>query len=219
MKASLSFITRTASVSETPVGIRTANFGPRAMEVLGYDRRDQKIMLVERGRGAAEGVLPQLFSIRAYGWLSGRMTPVHSFYFDSDEGIADYRASLEERLDELRSTLTPLFAVGEGSFRLNTRVTKRRAVRIVPETTPVRRYDMRVTVRPVSDDNKVIPMGARKSLTAYLRPRVRLEQVFAHPALEFAVAVVSYVGTPYDIGYERQTAIYVPLPDNRYRQP
>lgn len=219
MKASLSFITRTASVSDTPVGVRTANVGPREMEVLGYDRSAQTIYVVERQGGVAAGelssVMPQLFSIRAHGWLAGRTTPVHSFYLDGD---SDDTQGVEARLSVFRERLTPLFAVGAENFRLSTRVTRRQAVRVLPNSTPVRRYEMRVTVRPVTDDKKILPMGARKTVTAYLRPRVRIAEVWAHPALEFAVATLSYVGMPYDIGYERQSAIYMPLPDNRLRQ-
>ena len=213
MKGSLSFITRTASVSETPIGIRAGNFGPRVMEVLGYDRCEQKIYVLEQTRDQDIDLLPQLFTIRAHGWLAGRTTPVHTFYRDEDEE----RPSFNSRLAALRAQLTPLFPVGGQNFRLSTLVTKRRAVRILPESTPVRRYDVRVTVRPVDGDNHVVPMGARKTVTAYLRPRVRLADVHVHPALEFAVALVSYVGMPYDIGYERQSAIFMPLTSYRYQ--
>lgn len=217
MKASLSFITRTASVSDAPVGIRTAGIGARALEVIGYDGRDQKIYLLERTRSDLGDTLPQLFSIRAHGWLAGRTTPVHEFYRDDEDG-----PSFAARLAGFRAQLVPLVSVGAQYFAMNTRVTKRSAVRVIPESTPVRRYDVRVTVRPVvtddDEDGKVLAMGARKTLTAYLRPRVRLAGVWAHPALEFAVALVSYVGMPYDIGYERQSAIYIPLPDASLRR-
>ena len=214
MKGSLSFITGTASVSETPIGIRAGNFGPRVMEVLGYERCEQKIYVLEKTRDEDIDLLPQLFTIRAHGWLAGRTTPVHTFYLDEDN---EDRPSFNARLTGLRAQLTPLFPVGSENFRLSTRVTRRRAVRIQPGALPVRRYDVRVTVRPVDGDSNIVTMGARKTVTAYLRPRVRLVDVFAHPALEFAVALVSYVGMPYDIGYERQSAILMPLGSYRYQ--
>ena len=202
----MSFITRTALVSDIQGIGRAAKIGPRELEVLGYDKQARKVYVLEHAQDDLSK-LPQLLSISAHGWLAGRTTPVHSYYLGDPYHLEE---QFHERLQELRDRLLPMFQVGTDNFQMRTRVTKRRAVRIDPDAAPVRRYDLRVTVRPAAS-GKVVHMGARKTVTAYLRPRVRLVDVWAHPALQFAIAVVSYVGVPYQLGYDRQTAIYLPL--------
>lgn len=184
--------------------------GARELEMLGYDPAQRKVYMLEHVLDGSDR-LPQLYAIRTHGWLAGRTNPVHGWYTGDGN---DVTGRFTERREQLKRRLSPLFAVGDDHFRMNTRVAKRRAVRMAPDAMPVRKYDLRVTVRPVAK-GKVIPMGARKTVTAYLRPRARLVQVWAHPGLEYAVAIVSYVGLPFDIGYDKQTAIYVPLYQSR----
>lgn len=208
MNSSLAFITKTATVSEPTTPEQPDGRGARTLEVLGYHARARTICLLEHDHGPAPRV-PRLYAIRARGLLAGRMAPVKGW---PDGDLHEHEREMTEHLRLLEPNLTPLFPVSSRYFHMSTRIIKRRAVEVEPDTTPVRKYDVRVTVRPTAACDQIIPMGARKSVVAYLRPRVRLAEMWVSPRLEFAIALVSYIGVPYEIGFERQTAIYLPLP-------
>jgi hypothetical protein len=207
MKSSLSFITKTATVSESTALEQAGERGARTLQVLGYHAVERTICLLEHDHGVTPHV-PRLYAIRVHGLFAGRMSQVSGW---PDGALSEHEHEVAEHLRLLQPNLAPLFPVESRYFHMSTRVIKRHAVEVEPNTIPVRKYDVRVTVRPAPSD-KVIPMGARKSVTAYLRPRVRMEQMWVSARLEFALAQVSYIGVPYEIGFDRQTAIFLPLP-------
>ncbi len=200
--SSISFLTATTAVSQLDAEARGIAVGPRQLDVLGHDREDGKIYALEHFDDGS-GKLPQLHFMRTRGWLAGRLNPVHSWYLDDGDVV---EARFLARLVALRRRLTPLRSLSPNYFRVSTRVKKRRAVRLERDMPPVRQYDLQIAVRPVAE-GKLVPMGARKQVRAYLRPRARLREVWGECRGEFAVAVVSYVGIPYDLGYDKETVI------------
>jgi hypothetical protein len=50
---------------------------------------------------------------------------------------------------------------------------------------------------------------ARTVVTAYLRPRAKLDRVWAVPGEPLALARVTYVGVPEGIGLDKQVALLV----------
>ena len=94
---------------------------------------------------------------------------------------------------------------------LRTRVTRRRALRLYQDVQPVRKYELRLTVRPADAQSPIASIGASVLVTAYLRPRALIVDVARVPGSALAVALVEYIGLPFELGYTKQAALLVPL--------
>lgn len=215
MRVSLSYLTSTTSVSRLRTEDDAAGDGPHTLDPIGYDPANGAIYLLEHFEDES-GDLPQLHIMHTSGRHTGRRVPVRGWYQGDP---ADIEARFEERLDALRGQLVGLDLLPPVALRLDTRVTKRRAVRLFSGQPPLRKYELRLTVKPRFLDRRapdthtvVASIGASTTVTAYLRPRARLVESYRVPGEHLAVAIVEYVGIPFELGYAKQAALLVPLP-------
>lgn len=207
MRVPLSFITGTSPVSLLG---RRGDFtcaGSHSLDPLGYEPEEHRLYLLEHFEDES-GDLPQLHFMHARGHHIGRLVPVRHWYCGDAEEV---EAAFEGRLAELRSRLLPLRPIPAEELVLTTRVVKRRALRLHPDSAPIRKYDLRLSVRPLHSE-AISSLGGRTVVTAYLRPRARISEAFRVPGERLAVAIVSYVGIPFELGYEKDAALLVPLP-------
>ncbi len=214
MRVSLAFITSTTTAS--PLGSTAAeqSGGPHELEVLGYERASNKLYVLEHYRDAS-GDLPQLYYMYLRGPQMGRMVAVRGWYEGAGTPAAEAHFGLSEfwaRVERLREHLTPVTERTDHPWRLSTRVAKRRALRLFDGEQPIRKFVLQLRVRSTADEDrqKIRSIGARVAVTAYLRPRAELETVYEIPGERFDVAIVSYVGVPYEVGYDKQLAILLP---------
>ncbi len=206
MRYSLSFITGTTPVSLLGRNSDPGVGGAQALDALGYSRADHRLYFLEHFDDES-GDLPQLHVMHTRGSHFGRMVPVHSWYEGKPEQI---EAEFEGRLADLCASLRQLEAAPLSDYRLGTRVVRRRALRLYPDAAPIRKFILKLSVRPAHGES-IASIGAQTAVTAYLRPRARLSEVWLVPGEQLAVAIVPYVGVPYELGSEKNAALLVPL--------
>jgi hypothetical protein len=208
MRVSLSYITTTSAVARQRVGVGAeAGFGPHSLDPLGYDPASGSIYLLEHYEDET-GDLPQLYVMHTEGTHVGRLAPVRSW---SQGPLVEVESQFEYRLRTLRERLVELPALAIDQLSLRTRVTRRRALRLYQDQPPVRKYELRVTVRPADASSPIASIGASELVTAYLRPRAYIADAVRVPGAALALALVEYIGLPFELGYAKQVALLVPL--------
>jgi len=207
MRVSLSYLTTTTSVSRLRDDGELPAVGPHTLDPLGYDPAERKLYLLEHFDDES-GDLPQLHVLHTHGAHAGRVVPLSSWYSGDPAAV---EADFETRLAALRERLVELRPIPRVRFAIATRVVKRRALRLYPDETPIRKFTLRINVRPLGARG-ITSIGATAEVDAYLRPRARLAETWRIPGERLAVAVVAWVGIPFELGFEKQTALLVPCP-------
>lgn len=206
MRVSLSYITSTSAVARLRTDAE-AGFGPHTLDPIGYDSASGSLYLLEHFEDET-GDLPQLHVMHTTGNHVGRLVPMRSWY---QGPLVEVEAQFEPRLAELRATLIELRPMPAEALSLRTRVTRRRALRLDRDRAPVRKYELRLTVRPTATSRSIASIGASELVSAYLRPRARLVDALRVPGAPLALALVEYIGVPFELGYTKQVALLVPL--------
>jgi hypothetical protein len=202
----MSFITATKAVTSFDHSSLPGISGAHELDVLGFDPTERKLYLLEHYNDDS-GDLPQLFFTHTRGRHVGRLHPVRSWYDGASAIVED---EFQTRLDALRARLVEVEPMMRGSLRLTTRVVKRRALRLRRDAAPIRKYALQLTVR-AAGNSAITPMGVRTEVTAYLRPKAQLQEAYQIPGERVAVAIVSYVGIPFDVGHDKQVALLLPM--------
>jgi len=206
MRVPLSFITGTSSVSNFGRMTDAGSVGPHTLDALGFDPEEHRLYLLEHFDDES-GDLPQLHFMHTRGHHMGRLVPLRSWYRGDP---IDVEAQFENNLEQLMARLRPLRALPLDLMALRTRVVKRRALRLFSDQPPIRKFELRLTVRP-RDMEPISSLGGNTVVTAYLRPRAHLVEAFRIPGEHLAVAIVAYVGIPFEVGYEKHAALLVPF--------
>jgi hypothetical protein len=212
MQVPLAFITSTSAASTLGTSAASTCAGPQELEVLGYHSGDGRVFMLEHYRDNS-GDLPQLLYMHTKGVHIGRIVPVRSWYEGASisPGLASFGAKqFGAGLADLREALEPMPRVEFHDWRLSTRVIKRRGLRVYPDQPPIRKYQLRLRVSSRSGGT-ISSIGAQTEVTAFLRHRAELVEVFAVPRARRHIAVLSYVGVPFEVGYDKQTALLLPL--------
>ncbi len=199
MRVSLSYLTTTTAVSRLRRDADLPPVGPHTMDPIGYDPGEGSLYLLEHLDDESADP-PRLHLLHARGQHAGRMVCL-------DEGGA---ADFEGRLAALRARLVELRPLQRSRFALSTRVVKRRALRLYPDELPIRKFTLRIHARALG--SRIASIGATTEVDAYLRPRVRLVEAWRVPGERLAVAILSWVGIPFELGHEKQTALLLPCP-------
>jgi len=174
------------------------------LDALGLDPESHRLYLLEHFDDES-GDLPQLHFMHTRGQHMGRLVPVRDWYRGALDKV---EAQFERRLEALTRRLRPLRPLSADALQLQTRVVRRRALRLDADSPPIRKFELRLTVR--QRDAAISSLGWRTVVTAYLRPRARLVEAWRVPGERLALAFVAYVGIPFEIGYEKQAALLVP---------
>ncbi len=198
MRASIAYLTSTAAtVPALPFPVLG---GAHRLDVLGYHRGERAVYLREEVGTS----LPLVHVVRTRGEHAGRMVAMRSWYEGDDrDAIA---GAVGDRLLRLAGELTPMEPIEHDAWSLTTRVVQRRALRMPDGGRPIRKFALQLTVEPIIGDD---PRCGRTVVTAYLRPRAHLDQVWALPGEALALARVSYVGVPEGVGLDKQAALLV----------
>ena len=196
MRTSISFLTTTSAIAPFARPI-----APHALDVLGFDRANRSIYLAEMLGGAT----PLVQLVHTDGEHAGRMTVARSLYEGTPAEIA---ARVGDRIGLLRASLEPLEAIEPDAYLLTTRVIQRRALR-VPAGPPIRKFTLALQVEPIVGDNDA--RFGRAVVTAYLRARASLDRMWRLPGTDLALARVTYVGVPSEVGHDKQVAILTAL--------
>lgn len=201
----MAFITATTAL--IPGAAMASTSGSRELDVLGYDAEDRKVYFLEHFHDES-GEVPRLSFMHVAGPHAGKMIPVESWYRDDADAV---EAKFPGRLAQLEGRLMRLVPEPQGTYALSTRITQRRAQRIYPEDPPVRKYTLQLTVAPHRDAHEIASLYApsRATVTAYFRPKATLTEVARIPGMDVSVALVSYLGIPYEVGYERDVAVLI----------
>ncbi len=191
MRASIAYLTTTAA---TVVDLLPEQ-GAHRLDVLGYHRGERAVYFKE-DVGAPQ---PIVHVLRTRGEHAGKMVAMRSWY----EG-----GSLPaDRLRALTEELSTMEELGTDAWTLTTRVVQRRALKLPNGAAPIRKFALALTVEPVVMHEDAI--FGRAVVTSYLRPRARLDRVYAIPGEPLAIARVSYVGVPEGVGLDKQVAVLV----------
>jgi hypothetical protein len=199
---SLSFITQTSAVSRAKTADPCAEPSPEHMRVIGYDPIDHKVYLLQ---DCGDDGPPYLYFMHTRGDHVGHLVGLPSNYADEDDPEAT--KLFWARLEGLSRRLRPLEQRPKGLYRLSTHVVRKRAVLIEPELPAVRKYTLRAAVGRASESPDNAPFTY---VTAYLRPRVELVSVHRVPNGAGSIAILRFVGIPIEIGYETDSALFLP---------
>jgi hypothetical protein len=189
MRTSISFLTTTSATA--PIA-RTAAVA-HTLDVLGFDPAARAIYFVEQ----IGGMTPLVHLMHVDGEHAGRMTVARALHDAHGARIADAIAVLRARLE-------PLVSIEPDAYLLTTRVIQRRALR-VPGGPPIRKFTLTLSVEPLVGDGDA-RLG-KAAVTAYLRARAALDRVWLVPGTELALARITYLGVPSDVGHDKQTAV------------
>jgi len=204
MRTSISFLTTTTA---TAPAARAPGL-PHSLELLGLDRAQRAVYFAESVGGAT----PLVHVMHLDGEHAGRMVVARSLY---DGAAGDVAVRVSDRIAALRASLSPLEEVDTDAWLLTTRVVQRRALRIPGGAPPIRKFVLALAVEPIAvavDDHGECPRAGRTTVTAYLRARAALDRVWLVPALPglgdgLAIARITYLGVPSDVGHDKQTAV------------
>jgi hypothetical protein len=180
MRASLSFLTTTSPTGDDRLALPTRH----SLDVVGYDRASRRIY----ARELAGDVVRHIVAIPTSG-----------------EGAGTTLSLAPDALDRLGLHLDPMVCVDPRGYELTTRVIQRRGLRISGVPTPIRKFALALGFRHHLA-GMVISAG-RLVVTAYLRPRVALRQVWVVPGQPLALAIVTYCGAPVGIGADKEAAV------------
>jgi hypothetical protein len=191
LRASMGYVVSTACVSEAAAD---APPGGHAMRVLGVAPAGGFAYVVE-DVGADDA--PLVYRLFLAGPRRGHLVPLHAWY-EQAESVADITA----RLEALAPTLTPPPRMATEAFMLSTRIVGRRALQVVGQDLPIRKFALQLVVEPVSG---LGPAG-HTTVTAFLRPQASLLDVVGLPGGE-ALARVAFTGLPSGVGLPKQTVV------------
>lgn len=193
LRTSLGYVVSTACVSDAAA--------PAPAPADGHTMRVVGIAPAERVAYVAEDLgpddAPLVYRLYLDGPRLGHLVPLHGWYEQADDAD-DIRA----RLAALVPTLTPAPRMATEAFMLSTRVVGRRAVQVVGQDRPIRKFALQLMVEPVSGHG---PSG-KSTVTAFLRPQATLVDVVALPDGD-AVARIAYIGLPSGLGLPKQTVV------------
>lgn len=181
MRASLSFLTTTSTTGDD----RTAVLPIRhTLDVVGYDRATRRIY----ARELAGDKVVHVVAVPTSG-----------------EGAGVAIALAPDALDRLDLRLETMVCVDPRGYDLTTRVIQRRGLRVPGVAAPIRKFALALGFRHHLA-GMVIAAG-RQVVTAYLRPRVTLRQVWIVPGHPLALAIVTYCGVPIGVGADKEAAV------------
>lgn len=190
LKSSLGYMTSTACVSEHG----DARASAHRMEILGV-AHDEGVAYVVEELGAGE--TPVVYRLWLRGPRTGHLMPIHAWYEQGETAEA-----IRARIAEL-SNLQPVARTTTEAWMLSTRIVQRRALRMTSAEVPIRKFALQLVVEPVSGHG---PSG-KTTVTAFLRPSAHLDDVWAIPGTEMALARVTYTGVPTGVGLEKETVV------------
>lgn len=153
---------------------------PCTLELLGLDRARHDVWFAEHGSRA----VPVLYVMHLSGEHAGPLIVAH--------GPAP-------------SGLAPLDEAMPDAWLLTTRIVQRRALRVLGGGPPIRKFTLALTVEPLA--SAAPPLYGRACVTAYLRARAALDRVWLVPGGDLAIARVTYVGVPSELGHDKQTVV------------
>jgi hypothetical protein len=189
--SALSFITRTRPVAA--VGDRSRT-GDQSLSVVGYKRSPEQCFFLETYENPDQAAA--IYSMNLTGQYAGRLIPCRE---PVNENTGP-RPLLPAHLPELARTLRPLKLAGRDAFEISARVVRKTALVISADAPPVRKYTIKVSIR-----------GRAHYITTYHRPNVSLERVYAIPNRDRAIAIVSFIGMPYELGDRVEHALLIDL--------
>lgn len=194
--SALSFITRTRPVAAAGDRSRT---GDQTLSVIGYRRSPEQCYFLETYQHPDQSAA--LYMMNLTGQYAGRMIPCRE---PVNENTGP-RPLLPGHLPQLSRTLRPLRLADATGFEVSSRVVRRTALVISTDSPPVRKYTIRISVRLAGQTLQARP----HYLTTYHRPNVSLERAYAIPNRDHAVAIVSYIGMPYELGDRVEHALLI----------
>ncbi|MEO6774539.1 MAG: hypothetical protein ABI467_16220 [Kofleriaceae bacterium] len=196
LRLSLGFMTATArTLDELEPRAGLGSELGHHMTVLGVSRAEHTAYVVEELGG---GELPIAYRLYLEGPRMGHLVPIQAWY---EHGPSE--AQLRARLAELATLLDPCARTTTEAWMLSTRVVQRRALRVVGQDVPIRKFALQLRVEPVSG---VGATGAT-TVTAFLRADARLVEVLAIPGRAAMLARVAYTGVPSGCGVSKDTVV------------
>lgn len=184
--STLSFITDTRPVSAANDRSRTGN---QSLAVVGYRRSPEQCYFLESYERETEE--PALLVMHLGGQYAGRLVPYRA---PANENVLPVDRFTE--LAKLSRGLRPLKLAPRSMFSIQSRVVRRAALVVSTDQPPVRKYMVKVAIRSA---DQTLP-ARHHYVTTYHRPRVSLERVYSVPNRGKAIAVVSYIGMPFELG-------------------
>ena len=197
--SALSFITRTRPVAAAGDRSRT---GDQALSVIGYRRSPEQCYFLETYQQPVQA--PALYLMNLTGQYAGRLIPCRE---PVNENAGAAPPLFPSGLAELSRTLRPLRLADIDRFEISARVVRRTALVVSADAPPVRKYTVKVTV---ASRGSTLPARSHY-VTTYHRPNVALQRAYAVPNRSHAIAVVSYIGMPYELGDRVEHALLVDL--------
>jgi hypothetical protein len=188
LRLSLGFMTSTATTSESAsaVGHHMSVVGVAPFEGVAY-------VVEELGAGET----PIVYRLWLKGPRAGHLVPIHAWYEHCDDA-----AEIRARIAAIATTLEPIARTTTEAWMLSTRIVQRRALRVVGQQAPIRKFALQLRVEPVSGYG---PTG-HTTVTAFLRPQAELADVWALSD-GTAIARVRYTGIPSGLGATKDTVI------------
>lgn len=194
LRLSLGFVMSTACTTED-----VAETG-HGMRVLGVAASEGVAYVVEE---LEMGDAPIVYRLSLRGPRAGYLVPIHAWYSREHGHQIDER-EIRARIATIAATLEPCPPITREAWMLSTRVVQRRALRVVSQPSPIRKFALQLRVEPVSGHGAI----GHTTVTAFLRPTAELVEVLAIPGEPgAAIARVSFSGIPSGAGLTKDTVI------------
>lgn len=190
----LSFITTTRGVASSFDG--PTQTGDHETTLIGYQRSRERCYFIESYD--EPGQTPSLFAMNLTGQYAGRLVPVTEPVNENiDRSLPNpiYRRVMKQ-IAELAPLLRPLKRLDTDRVTISTRVVRRTALVLGADTSPVRKFVVKVELGAKG----TMAPWRHHYISTYLRPKVVLERVYQVPNRSQMIAIVSYVGLPYGLG-------------------
>lgn len=190
LRLSLGFMTSTACTTD-----QIDSTGHR-MSILGVSASEGVAYVVEELDTLDAPIAYRMF---LRGPRQGHLVPIHAWYEQCNEA-----SEIRARIAAIATTLEPVTKSTTEAWMLSTRIVQRRALRVVGQQAPIRKFALQLRVEPVSGHGA----SGHTTVTAFLRAHATLTDVWSLPTEPgMAIARVSYIGIPSGLGLSKDTVV------------
>jgi hypothetical protein len=186
------FVTFTLLLFAFSKGAFASLSGPELIEVLGFNEKDQRVYFLRTFQDES-GSLPELDYVNISSPVA--LIKDESIYAKLDEYDTE---EFDARIKVLRARLTPLAKEGINGLHLKTNILRTGQENIMETNVP--KWDLKIEI------GNERYRGSGKA-TTYFNRDVQILALERLPDKDIAFVVVSYLGIPYEVGYQKNDVI------------
>ena len=178
--------------------------GGQPIDVLGYDKKDQKIYVLRHYQDAG-GRLPQLYYYALNSAQPNKLIEVKSIYLDPKTKKYDHHLrekEINQSIEQIKKRLIPLQILNPKQVKLTSNYT----VKHVPSWGEPDQLIPQFHYHYQLNDQTSQLKSAKHSAISY-KHNLHVSQYYKIPQQNISLAVVTYLAFPEETGYNKQDAV------------